>query len=42
LQAEKDLVTYVKNDETRTVDHDRVQEIKNDVHGLVVAGSRGA
>jgi len=30
LQAEKDLVTYVKNDETRTVDHDRVQEIKND------------
>ena len=30
LQAEKDLVTYVKNDEARTVDHDRVQEIKND------------
>jgi type VI secretion system secreted protein VgrG len=30
LQAEKDLDTYVKNDETRTVDHDRTKHIKND------------
>ena len=30
LQAEKDLDTYVKNDETHTVDHDRKKDIKND------------
>jgi type VI secretion system secreted protein VgrG len=30
LQAEKDLNTLVKNDETHTVGHDRVKKVKND------------
>jgi type VI secretion system secreted protein VgrG len=30
LQAEKDFDTYVKNDETHLVDHDRKKDIKND------------
>jgi uncharacterized protein involved in type VI secretion and phage assembly len=30
LQAEKDLNILVKNDETRSVGHDRVKEVKND------------
>jgi type VI secretion system secreted protein VgrG len=30
LQAEKNFDTYVKNDETHTVDHDRKKDIKND------------
>ena len=30
LQAEKNLDSYVKNDETHTVDHDRKKDIKND------------
>jgi type VI secretion system secreted protein VgrG len=30
LQAEKDLQIYVKNDESRLVDHDRTKHVKND------------
>jgi type VI secretion system secreted protein VgrG len=30
LQAEKNLDSYVKNDETHTVDHDRIKHVKND------------
>jgi type VI secretion system secreted protein VgrG len=30
IQAEKDMTILVKNDETRTVDHDRVKTVQND------------
>ena len=38
-QAEKDLQTLVKNDETREVDHDRKTEVKND-ETVKVGGNR--
>lgn len=39
VQAEKDLITLVKNDETRTVGHDRVTKIKNDETKTVEEGN---
>jgi type VI secretion system secreted protein VgrG len=39
VQAEKDLQTLVKNDESREVDHDRTTEIKND-ETVTVGGNR--
>jgi type VI secretion system secreted protein VgrG len=39
LQAEKNLDTYVKNDESHIVDHDRKKDIKND-ETTTVGGNR--
>jgi type VI secretion system secreted protein VgrG len=39
VQAEKDLITLVKNDETRTVGHDRTTTIKHDETKTVKEGN---